>query len=130
MSPVPFGQPAPTAVESALRRVWVAFRLRIRGPGLPRRWSTHYLAERAGVSRSLVFNAERGDPLSLEAMARLTEALWLRLEFDLVDPRRKQGGTATWSDPVHSAMGEFEAAHFRGMGHPLRIDEPYQHYHF
>src|SRR5688572_10459638 len=32
--------------------------------------------------------------------------------------------------PVHSAMTEFEAAHFRPFGVHLGTDEPYQHYQF
>ena len=58
----------------------------------------------------------------------MIDALGLRLEWDLVDPRRK--ATRPQQDLVHSAMGEFEAAHFRRLGLPIAIDEPYQHYQF
>jgi hypothetical protein len=33
-------------------------------------------------------------------------------------------------DPVHSAMGELEAAHLRARGFQMSVDEPYQHYQF
>ena len=77
-----------------------------------------------------VQSIEAGEAGSVDSYVRLAEALGLRLEFDLIDPRRKQGGTARWSDPVHSGMGEFEAAHLRKLNFPVRIDEPYQHYQF
>ncbi len=59
---------------------------------------------------------------------RLVGALGLKLEFELEDPRRKTPRPR--QDTVHSAMGEFEAAHLRPLGFGLAIDEPYQHYQF
>jgi hypothetical protein len=77
-----------------------------------------------------VYLIERGEPISVVALARLADALGLRLEAELVDPRRRQATPALHSDPVHSAMGELEAGHLRPMGFPVAIDEPYQHYQF
>lgn len=61
---------------------------------------------------------------------RLAAALGLRLEVELVDPRKRPGGSTRMVDPVHSFMGEFEAAHMRPLGHRVGIDEPYQHFQF
>jgi hypothetical protein len=56
----------------------------------------------------------------------------LRLEAELVDPRKRASSlvVARYQDPVHAAMGEFEAGHLRPLGHRIAIDEPYQHYQF
>ncbi len=86
------------------------------------------LAGAAGVSRELAYLALRGEPVSLDATLRLVGSLGLKLEWNLVDPRRK--APRPRQDVVHSAMGEFEAAHFRPFGYALAIDEPYQHYQF
>lgn len=61
---------------------------------------------------------------------RIVVALGLRLDFAVTDPRRKVQRPGFSSDVVHSAMGEFEAAHFRGLGLRVGLDEPYQHYQF
>jgi hypothetical protein len=39
-------------------------------------------------------------------------------------------GHARDEDPVHAAMGEIEAAHFRGLGLEVGMDEPFQHFQF
>jgi transcriptional regulator with XRE-family HTH domain len=88
------------------------------------------LAERAGVSRGSVCLVESGGPISVEMAIRLATALGLRLELDLVDPRRRVDQAARMVDPVHSYMGEVEARHFRRLDFPVGIDEPYQHYQF
>jgi hypothetical protein len=62
--------------------------------------------------------------------ARLGQALGLRFEAQLTDPRRRQGPSFRDEDPVHAAIGELEAAHLRGQGFEVAIDEPYQHYQF
>ena len=78
-----------------------------------------------------MYEAETGRPTSLEAIARLAQGLGLRIETELVDPRQRRGARQDLSvDPVHSAMGEFEARHFRALGLAVGIDEPYQHYQF
>ncbi|MEX2548107.1 MAG: hypothetical protein WD830_10010 [Chloroflexota bacterium] len=82
------------------------------------------------MSRWLVYLAERGQPVSVEAAARLGHALGLHLEVELVDPRRRTIALSRQTDLVHSAMGELEARHLRKMGSPVGLDEPYQHYQF
>jgi transcriptional regulator with XRE-family HTH domain len=101
----------------------------VRDARLARHWSTAQLCERAGVSRWVAYLAERGDGVSLDVMARLATALGLRIEVELGDPRRRQP-TARVADPVHSAMADFEASHFRGNRLPVGLDEPYQHFQF
>jgi hypothetical protein len=68
----------------------------------------------------------------MDAVTRLTQGLGLRVETELVDPRQRRGAKAAdlSVDVVHSAMGEFEARHFRAHGVAVGIDEPYQHYQF
>lgn len=104
---------------------------RIREARLARKWSVERLASAAGVSRWLVYLLERGEPVSVEAVARLADALGLRLEAGLVDPRKRERWPLNLAaDPVHSAMGEFEAAQLRSLGFRVGIDEPYQHFQF
>lgn len=130
MSPGPFSKPTTESVEDTVRRVWVLLGRQIRDGRLAKRWTVQDLAGRAGVSRGVVYLVERGESASIEAAARLTAALGLRLEIDLVDPRKRAGPAMRAADPVHSLMGEFEAAHLRPLGYGVGIDEPYQHYQF
>lgn len=88
------------------------------------------LAERAGVSRGSVHLVESGESASVDMATRLASALGLRLEFDLVDPRKRPAASVRSADPVHSLMCEFEAAGLRMPGHRVGMDEPYQHYQF
>jgi hypothetical protein len=111
--------------------MWVALGIAIRDARLSRRWSVRALAERADVSPAVAYRVEAGRSASTEAATRLANALGLRLEFQLTDPRRRADSrTALSADPVHSAMGEFEVGHLRAMGFPIGVDEPYQHYQF
>ena len=131
MSPRSLTRPASDAVRATLDRVWAGFGTQIRDARLIRRWSTRRLADEAGLSRSLVYLAERGEPISAEAAVRLTLALGLRLELDVVDPRRRPAlAPRRAEDPVHAAMAELEARHLRRLGFTVAIDEPYQHYQF
>ena len=83
------------------------------------------------MSTAVVYLAESGRrPLSMEAVVRLARALGRRAELQLVDPRRRVARAELSTDLVHSAMGEFEAAHLRELGYRVGIDEPYQHYQF
>jgi hypothetical protein len=82
------------------------------------------------VSTSVVYLIERGEPASSEAAVRLASALGLRLQFELVDPRKRADAPLRAADPVHAAMGEFEAARLRSLRYPVGLDEPYQHYQF
>jgi transcriptional regulator with XRE-family HTH domain len=130
MSPASFAKRLSDAVRSAERRLWLAFGLQIREARLARHWSVRILADRAGVSRSLVYLVENGEASSTEAALRLASALGMRLEFALSDARQRSPVRELGADIVHSAMGELEAAHLRGFGYNLGIDEPYQHYQF
>lgn len=78
MSPANFLNLAPAVVDHALARAWAGFGIELRETRQARRWTTQYLARRAGLSRSLVYLAERGERISLEAAAGLATALGLR----------------------------------------------------
>ena len=117
-----------STVEHSLRAFYMLLGLRLSEARRERRWTVRRLAAEAGVSRSLVYLALRGERVSLEAAFRMIGALGLKLEWELVDPRRKT--VRPRQDSVHSAMGEFEARHFRRLRVPVAIDEPYQHYQF
>jgi hypothetical protein len=81
------------------------------------------------VSVQVIYLIEAGRPASPEAVIRLATTLGLRLEVQLVDPRRRDRPQRP-ADPVHSAMGEVEARRLRELGRPVGVDEPYQHYQF
>lgn len=115
---------------SAIRRVWIAFGIQVHDARLAKRWSVSRLAEKAGVSRALAYLIEAGEPASLESAVRIANALGLKIELELVDPRRRGDNPVRSVDPVHSLMGEFEAAHVRALRFPTGIDEPYQHFQF
>jgi hypothetical protein len=83
------------------------------------------------VSRAVAYAIESGKPASTEAAARLATALGRRLQFELIDPRRRTGDSpGRTSDLVHSGMAEIEARRLRRPGVSLGIDEPYQHFQF
>ena len=113
-----------------MARLWVLFGVQVREARQAKRWSVEELAGRAGISRSFLYSIEAGRGGSVEAVARVGAALGRRPEIELVDPRRQNGRPSLSADPVHSAMGEFEARHLRGLGLSVGIDEPYQHYQF
>jgi transcriptional regulator with XRE-family HTH domain len=95
-----------------------------------RRLTLRQLAEMAGLGRATVHDIESGREGSLGAYIGLAEALSLKAEFNLVDPRRREPAGARIKDPVHAAMGEAEAARMRSQGFHIGLDEPYQHYQF
>ena len=130
MSPRNFVKPAPEAVVTRVEGVWAGIGQAIRAARMAKKWTLVDLARRAGVSRTVAYIVEAGRATSLEAVVRLTNALGLRLDFELTDPRRKDSRPGLSADPVHSAMGELEARHLRGLQFPVGIDEPYQHYQF
>jgi transcriptional regulator with XRE-family HTH domain len=130
MSPNICRQPAAAAAQAAIARVWSELGERIRDARRRRTWSTARLAAEAGVSRTSVYMAERGEASSIDVVVRLLTALGLRLDVDAVDPRRRSGATKRSEDPVHAAMGELEVGHLRTRGHQTLVDEPYQHYQF
>jgi transcriptional regulator with XRE-family HTH domain len=102
---------------------------KIREERLRRRWTLAELADRAGISRSLVAALESGGVVSLDTYARVAVALGLRAELDAVDPRHRHRGRPQ-TDFVHAAMGELEAGRLRSFGFRVAVDEPYQHYQF
>jgi transcriptional regulator with XRE-family HTH domain len=102
----------------------------IRTERIRRHMTVRALADLAGLGASTVHAVESGRPASLETYVRLAAALRLRPDLTIVDPRRRQPGEARPEDPVHAAMGEIAAAHFRGRGLEVRMDEPFQHYQF
>ena len=130
MSPRKFDQAAATGARDGTARFWISVGLSIRDARLGKHWSVADLARRAAVSKSLAYLVEAGQPTSVEAVARLTSALGLRMDVQLVDPRQRESRPNLSADPVHSMMGEFEAAHLRGLELHVGIDEPYQHYQF
>jgi transcriptional regulator with XRE-family HTH domain len=95
-----------------------------------RRRTLDDVAERAGVSLSMVQRMEAGGAASLETYARVFTALDLRPELIAADPRRRVVTAARDEDPVHAAMGELEAARLRAHGFAIALDEPYQHFQF
>ncbi len=88
------------------------------------------LGLRAGLSLGAVQSIENGAAGSIDAYVRLATALGMRLDVELADPRRRLRHLDRPADPVHSAMGEFEAAHLRQLGFGVGVDEPYQHFQF
>ncbi len=101
----------------------------IRAARIRRRWSTQRLADIAGISRSLLYLVERGQPTTMETYARLAAALGLRLEVALDDARpRKYSGRA--EDPAHAAIVEMLAARYAAQGRLVSVDDPFQHFQF
>jgi transcriptional regulator with XRE-family HTH domain len=128
MSPVKLAALPSHAVAAAVSSFYVLLGARLNDAKRDRGWSVRRLAAESGVSAGTVYLLLRGEPVSLEAAIRMVGALGLKLEWDLVDPRRKAPRPS--QDIVHSAMGEFEAKHLRGLGFAIAMDEPYQHYQF
>jgi transcriptional regulator with XRE-family HTH domain len=130
MSPGPFATPTPDPIGAAARRLRVRLGIDIRDARLARRWSIRELADRARLSPAVAYRVEAGEAWSPEAVLRVVHALGLRLEFELLDPRKRADAPLRTADPVHAAMGEFEATRLRSLRYPVGIDEPYQHYQF
>ena len=130
MSPARSTRECTAAATAALRSFYALFGARITDARRERKWSVVDLAERAGLSRGLAYRALRGEQVSLEAALRIATALNLRLEWDLVDSRRRPDRPMRHQDAVHSAMGDVEVTHLRPFGYGLSMDEPYQHFQF
>ena len=114
----------------AENRLWFGLGRQLRDARVGKRLTVAELALRAQVSTDLIYLLEAGRTASTEAVLRATAALSMRLEFTLSDPRRREERPSLSVDPVHSAMGELEAAHFGRLGVKVGVDEPYQHYQF
>lgn len=88
-----------------------------------RGWTLATLGVRAGVSRAAAGELELGGRASIDRWVAVAAALGLELEMDLVDPRRRPS-TVRADDPVHAAMGEWEASRLTPHGFGVGIDEP------
>lgn len=106
-------------------RVGSLIRLERRRRGMTQR----DLAGRANVSPALVAWIEAGNVPSTAAYVDIGAALGLRLEIDLIDPRRSKS-PARHEDPVHAAMGEWFVKRLEPFNFSVALDEPYQHYQF
>src|SRR5438105_3983451 len=93
---------AGSTASTALSSFWLLFGARLNEARVARHWSAGRLAQAARISRSLVYLALSGQPVSLEAALRMVGALGLKLEWDLVDPRRRPDRPLRLQDPVHS----------------------------
>jgi transcriptional regulator with XRE-family HTH domain len=131
MSPAKALAPPGEAVRAALDRLWADLGTKVRAARTDRGWTIEHLAQAAGSSRWSIYLLERGEPTSVELVLRVFTALGLRLEVTVSDPRhRRRTARGSAEDPVHAAMGEFEAARLRRLGRDVGIDEPYQHYQY
>lgn len=129
MSPFRAARPASAAVLARLDALHAAAGEAVRAARRRRRWSCERLAAEAGVSRTLVYLVERGEPTTLETYARLGAALGLRVDLAFEDPRA-MARPARSEDPVHAAMVEMLAARYAAQGRLVAVDEPFQHYQF
>ena len=103
MSPRAFLERAPEAVIAAVARFWVDVGRGVRDGRIAQRWDVAELARRAGVSRSVAYEVEAGRSRSLEAAIRLCTALGLRIEGQLVDPRKRRNQLPRPADPLANA---------------------------
>lgn len=123
--------PATATAARRAQQLYAVMGALIRQKRMQHRWGLRELAGRARLSVAMVQAIESGAAGSVDAYARLATALGLRLDLGLSDPTARPGEISHRTvDTVHSAMGEFEAAHFRRFAFPVGIDEPYQHYQF
>ena len=129
MSRFPQVAPATPAVLARVTATCAALGVQVRAGRVRRRWTTKRLAAEAGISRTLVYLVERGEPTTMGTYARLGAALGLRLEASLEDARGSvRPGRA--EDPVHAAIVETLARRYASQGLLVAADEPFQHYQF
>jgi transcriptional regulator with XRE-family HTH domain len=117
-------------VDREIERVHLLLGAAIREERRRRRLTLREVAATSGLSKSVIHKLESGEPGLIETYVRLAHALGLRPDFALVDPRRRDPSTRRQTDVVHAAMGEAQAAHLRARNFEVRMDEPYQHFHF
>jgi transcriptional regulator with XRE-family HTH domain len=129
MSPFRTVRPSSAATRARVDAIHAAAGGEVRAARRRRRWSCDRLADEAGVSRTLVYLVERGEPTTLETYARLGAALGLRVELTFGDPRAKDR-PARAQDPVHAAIVEMLAARYAAQGRIVAVDDPFQHYQF
>ncbi len=128
MSPRKAQSEPPLRVSSTLTLKAAELGREARTERIRRGWTQTALSAKAGLSTSEVHKLESGKVCGLETYVRVGVALGLDPRFTFL-PEPKVG-TQRDADPVHAAMGEIEAAHFRKLGLEVRLDEPYQHYQF
>lgn len=130
MSPRRVPRPPPPRVEAAVARIAQTAGTALRAERERKRWTLRLVADKAGLSASAVQSMEAGQSAYLESYVRLADALGLRMELLVTDARQRTVSVVRQLDPVHSAMGEFEAGHLRQTRVAVGLDEPYQHYQF
>lgn len=123
-------RPATSVVHREMGRVAMRLGQAVREERIRRHLTVRELAAAAGLGRGTVSDIETGQSGALETYVRLAEALRLRPEYELIDPRRREPLTRRAADPVHAAMGEAQTAHLRKIGFEVGLDEPFQHYQF
>ncbi|MFN8519577.1 MAG: helix-turn-helix transcriptional regulator [Chloroflexota bacterium] len=119
----------PDAATGAARRLALRIGLSIHDERRRRGWSFRELASKAGLAASTVHAIENGAAASAETYIRLSSALGQEFQAGIVgraQPDHQRDG----ADLVHAAMGEAQAATLQRQGMPVRLDEPWQHYHF
>lgn len=128
MSPRKIQLAAPPRIRQLTDRLTSDLGREVHDQRTRRGWTLDRLAAQAGVSRTMVQGVEAGEPSSVEGYVRLATALGLMPRFTLLPETAARAQRD--ADPVHAAMGEVLASHFRGLGMEVRLDEPYQHYQF
>jgi len=126
----PEHEPDDEALEREVNRILASIGSAVRTERRRRALTLSQVAEMTGLDTSTVHYVESGRAARLETQVRIARALRLRFEVDVADPRKRDRGPARLEDPVHAAMGEAQAAHFRSLGLRVGLDEPYQHYQF
>ena len=119
--------PAPKS-QALARAIAVTLGQDVRLERLRRQWRLEDLARRAGMSVAAIHSIESGEVSSIGGYARIAVAFGWDPAFSLRTPRLT--ATQRDADPVHAALGEIEASHFRRPDREVRLDEPYQHYQF
>ena len=122
--------PPPGRIGREVARLAVVLGQQVAEERRRRRLTIRQVAALAGMGRATVDDIETGRVGYVETYVRLADALHLRTEFEMVDPRRREHTTSRAQDPVHAAMGEAEAAHLQALGFKVGLDEPFQHYQF
>lgn len=128
MSPAKVGGPPPPRVVSLTTRLASQIGEEIHDARLRRGWRLQDLASKAAVAVSTVHGIEAGRVAALETYLRLAAVLGLSPRFTMLPERAARAQRD--ADPVHAAMGEVLAGHFRRLGFEVLLDEPYQHYQF
>jgi transcriptional regulator with XRE-family HTH domain len=123
--------PAAATAAGRAKQLYAVIGALVREKRIRQGWALRELAARARLSVAMVQTIESGAAGSIDAYVRLATALSLRLDLGLTDPTDRPGERSRRAiDPVHSAMGEFEAGQLRSLGFQVGVDEPYQHFQF